>query len=245
MENVNEVTRVYSVDNKIWVGMKTQDANTTEEDMKLFNFADQDGNGEISESELDRYNGPLLVENFPEKTGRIIGHAGPFGMNGLIIMDNEVDYYPGLKLEQVDKTGRVVYNQIDTNHDSVLSAEEMETVANAIQRVDEAKVKLDKIENKREGFDIAGLIGGSLCLIMSALVSDEESILDFLKGLVVGKNSAIRASRYFAIGGLVIAGLALTNRFVAKHKAKKVMESLQDINHPYTREKQEQLKTIV
>ena len=216
--------RVYSNDHNVWVGMKTKDANTSQKSMELFNFADQDGNGEISKAELDRYNGPLLVENFPQKTARIIGNVGVCPMSGLIITDQEVDYYPGLQIEHVDKAGRVVYNKIDLNHDNVLSAEEMEKVTDAKQKIDEAKEKLDEIQNTRAFLRAEGVCAASLSLIALAL----------------------GANPFLAVGAAVVfAGLTLANRIVAKNKAQKVLNEVQDVNHPYMNEKKENLKNIV
>lgn len=225
--------------------MKTRDANTTEENMKLFNFADHDSNGEISEAELARYNGPLLVENFPEKTARIIGHAGGLPMSGLIITDNEVDYYPGLQIEQVDKAGRVVFNQIDTDHNSVISTEEMESVADAKQKIDEAEKKLNKIQTTRTALTPTGALGAVVSLFLSNVYVESGGIIDYFKKITNNHCPDVTEARIFGGLALLSGGLMIVNRLVAKHKAQKVLNEVQDINHPYTEQRKEELKEIV
>lgn len=103
---VKQTGMVYSNDQKIYEGMTTKDASKDVELMKVFNYADKDGDGKINSQELLRYNGPVFRENG--------------------------DFYPGLQVEHVGKDARETYVKIDMNKDGVLSKEEID-VANEIK----------------------------------------------------------------------------------------------------------------
>lgn len=134
--SINEVNKVYSNDGKIYVGMQVREAGQDKELLACFNFADKDGNGEISEKEMVRYNGPL-------------------------VKSNGVDYYPGLQIEDIDLKERETFYKLDLNRDGNLSEDEMKTVEMIKQDKGNMQKKLDR---KSKIIGSAGCLGalGSL-----------------------------------------------------------------------------------
>ena len=135
----------YSDDGKLYLGMKANEANDDPATMQVFASADIDKDNVISEEEIARYNGPTIKINYPERLGQIDGlkivkstrsrHIVPFSEN--YTKDNVVSFYPGLKLDQVDKAGRVTFSQIDKNKDGVLSVDELKEAEELSKKIDE------------------------------------------------------------------------------------------------------------
>ena len=168
--NETNSTLKKSLDGKIWVGMTVQQANKSPQLMKIFNFANSinEEDNIITEDELSRYNGPLLVENFDSKKSRLIGKCGYRSMSGMIIEQEEVDFYPGLQIERVNHKGQMRFSQLDINHDGKLSQKEMEIAAKTKEDFNKLIAKIDEIGKDRDwGVIVEG--AGSLCGLLLTL----------------------------------------------------------------------------
>jgi hypothetical protein len=126
---------VSSSDGKFYSGMTQQEAYADKELLDLFTFADKNGDKVIDEKEIIRYDGPILLENIETNTGRFIGsyngYSGPYSSSGntsgSIISRNEVEYYPGLKIEEMDERASIhTFRNLDYNADGELVKEEIE-----------------------------------------------------------------------------------------------------------------------
>ena len=149
--------KVYSQDGILYSGMTVLEAGKNAENMKVFDYADKDKDGVISDSEFNRYNGPTLVENTQTKQTRAYkdGYADIFPS----ISAEEVEYYPDLKIEQVNDKGRVTFTKIDRNQDGVLSSKELQ---NAISVKEKINNTMPQMKHEAKGSLIARMIGGVL-----------------------------------------------------------------------------------
>jgi len=192
--------RVYSNDKKIYLGMTVRDASKSTETMKIFDFADIDKNGKIDKEELDRYNGPIVVQNIATKEARVFGtykgYTGGGIFAGDIIKDNELVYYPGLTVEKIGDKGRVSFTQIDTNHDGKLSKEEVNAIAKELKQLDNTKQKMIHAYEKALK---ATRIGGSIAFGASAAfgVAGGVACMEVLAGVVFGGLAVIPAGGAF------------------------------------------------
>lgn len=228
---------VYSKDKNIWVGMTVNDASKSTQLMELFDFADYDRNGKIDEQELQRYDGPIFVENFETSDTRVIGHYAGFGsagsFGGKLIKDTEIDYYPGLTIEKVNEKGRKMFTLIDGNHDGVLSAEEVTKIAEIKDKADNVtntvkKLAEEKEDNSTKAFGIPVI--GSAALGIIAGIGQECVSVGFMFGCGAG----------LAVGAVALGGYLLYEHFTSnrEEQANELINNLEKEigNEPYAQE---------
>ena len=203
----------------------------------LFDFADYDCNGSIDESEMQRYNGPIFVQNVETSDTRVIGHYNGFmsagSFNGKLIQDVEIDYYPGLNVEKVNEKGRKTFTLIDKDHNGVLSEEEVTNIVNIKKKVEETADAVKKLSDEKT----KGMLGsfyapfvGSTAVGVGIGVAEGSLIAGFTFGGGVG----------IALGAVVLGGYLLYEHLTSdrKEQAKELIDNLeQEIgNEPYVQE---------
>ena len=135
---------------------------------------------------MNRYNGPIIVENVKTRVGRVYGnYAGNYrtygSFAGELIKDNKIAYYPGLEVGNVDDKGRVSFTQIDLNHDGKISKEEIEDAAKELEKIPQAIKKMNKVYEKNDnrgawcalgGFGFSAIVGAATAFVNgSALIA--------------------------------------------------------------------------
>ncbi len=193
----------YSDDKKLYSGMKVEDIKSNPELMKLFNFADKDNDGQISELELKRYNGPIITQNYGKEWGSVNGNLNTYSLlskssgnfKGDIVKNNVVEFYSGLDIKKVPAAGRVTFAQIDSDKDGVLSAKEMNDASKILQKIKDINKKVDNNNsNYRTGDNKKG----------SAIW------LGALGVVVTGAAALIAAGSAVAIAPVLLIGLGIT-----------------------------------
>ncbi len=246
-----DIPKVYSADKKLWLDMSREEAlEKGSEVLKLFNYADRNNDKNISQDELNRYNGPVIIENYEtaDKTrvvtqGRLdVRYASLQGVSNSSL-DNEEEFYPGLDLNKVSKQGIDVFIALDTNKDKTLSKAEMETAAKIQDKINEAFEKLsNEIVQKvngpaSKGLQIGAGAAGTVGAIALGICAGIEDGVAF--GLLGGGFGALAGA---IVGGLIGAGIGIYNG--CKNKAKYTPEVIQKTleeslgnlkNHPYAK----------
>ena len=236
MEETKSIQRIYSNDKKIWVGMKLTDANKSPDDIRIFNFADKNRNGEISKEELDRYNGPILAEDISKNKGRMINYKSP---KAIELRKNEIDYYPGLKFEQVNQRGRVIYGAIDSNHENILSKNELIQVNNVRAKMSKTKKKIHDMKSIRDTSMVVGMIAGSLTYIITlAAYYENIGLMSCMRKKILGTIMArgTLAAVASLIGGLSVGAVC---NYLTKKERKKLQK---EVDHPYLKEHINEIK---
>ena len=215
--------KVYSSDGKLWAGMTVEEGY--KKNYELFNFADKDGDEVLSEKEIQRYDGPILVVNREDKayrfmgtyhgrTGFMMSHHGQ--VSGDIIADRECEFYPGLELGDVkDQEFNMVFSSLDLDKDRKLSAEEMKKYYDYVARKEEYAAKQKEIKqeygkqvSKHSWAPVAMSFGGALgCVLLGGLgISLADGIRNnFLRG------TAKAVSFVGSVGGALALVLAIAN----------------------------------
>jgi len=147
---------VRSENGKIFLGMKVEEAMKSQEKMIVFNFADIDGDGVISQKELDRYNAPILKLVGEDVAGKITANASVhvgmrnacLGVRGTYSKFNSTEYYAGLTIRDVKPAGRETFTDIDLNSDGVISKEEITTAKKIIDKKKEITEEVKKAKSK-------------------------------------------------------------------------------------------------
>ena len=201
--------KVYSDDGMLYSGMTVRDAGKNSENMKVFDYADRDKDGVISDAEFNRYNGPVLVENTANGQTKAYenGYAGIFPQ----ISPEEVEYYPGLNIEDVNDKGRVTFTKLDKiKKDGVLSLEEIQNAVSVKNNVDNAKQQMkNEAKASKRGkslFDIgyvlscAGITVAGLGLAVSLA---KDCVITML--MVQGGTVALTIGLPLAIGAGIYA----------------------------------------
>lgn len=115
-EAIATQARVYSDDGKLWVGMTQKDAYQDEKLLELFTFADVNKDRVLDESEILRHNGPSIHIN------------------------NQGDFYPGLKLENVSQRFQETFREIDaTPRDGIIQENEIKDYLDNYNKTSKAK----------------------------------------------------------------------------------------------------------
>lgn len=134
--------KVYSKDKNLYVGMKKEECAEGSQLLAIFDFADKDKNGEISTTEINRYNGPVFV--YSKWFGDYVVNPSEMAQNiqegDAVSFDTEIEFYAGLTESDIPEKGKNVFAKIDTDANKVLSAEE---VNKAVDEFNEKK-KLEK-----------------------------------------------------------------------------------------------------
>ena len=213
--NVN-TERVYSVDKKLWLNMSREEAYAQgKETLALFNYADVDNNLEISEDEMNRYNSPVIVENYEEvdkskiiTQGQIVGlfKTMPINLESYRVTSQEEEFYAGLEQNKVSKKGIDIFYAIDSNHDGVLSREEMQIAADIKSKAKQAKNELLQKENKRinTAANASVISGGCLGIIGGIAFS-------LFEGVGIGEGAILATAALGVVGTLVgvLAGVVV------------------------------------
>ncbi len=248
-EVTNTVGKVYSSDQKLWVGMSREDAyKLGEENLQLFNFADKNNDMQLDSLEITRYNSPVVVENYEEvSNSRIITNGkvdtksffnsqSTVNLSTKIITNTEEEFYAGLKLEQVSKEGSEIFYAMDVDRNGELSAEEMEQVAEIKNKIGEAlnnlKAQYNKASKKTRGafggsIGAGSLAGAGLACAYEGIVYGGALVLGGLTGALAG----------VAIG-FVAAQLVAFSQKNKMHKnlEKTFQEAMGDLmSHPYAK----------
>lgn len=229
----------YSKDKKLWVGMTTKDAAKSTELMKIFDFADYDRNGTIDKNEMQRYNGPIIVQNIETSDTRVVGRYSNYpregSFEGILIKDNEVDYFPGLTVEHVDEKGRKDFTLIDKDHNGVLSEEEVTSIVKINDQIEKAHNTIEKhVGNKHKGV-LKSMITLPLLVATAGCIGYRIA-----KGRLTsfGRDMSILAGAVSAFFAPV--GYELSQNFwnSPKRQAKELVDNLeQEIgNEPYVQE---------
>ena len=135
-------------DVKIYVGMTQKDVYADEKLLQVFTFADKNGDKVIDESEVKRFNGPVLLEDVETRDGRFIGSYGNLFSRRVVAGDilsiKEVEYYPGLKIEDMsEKASIMTFRSLDLDLNGELSVEELQNK--------KEELELKHIENLKKG----------------------------------------------------------------------------------------------
>ena len=205
-QQISNVTTTY--DGKFHVGMTQKEVYANKELLHLFTFADHNGNKVIDEYEVERYNGPILLENVENKSGRFIGAYSGFMSSGMvageIISSKEVEYYPGLKVEQLSERASIhTFREIDVDTNGELSKEELENYKDLIEHNQKLSDFDQDTKNKKDNIAIGLGAGGLLATCVTAIVLDVVAA-----PLVIG-------------GALTYGAVKLTQHFVDKARGEK------------------------
>ncbi|MCQ2754448.1 MAG: hypothetical protein MJ231_05290 [bacterium] len=193
-----EVKKIYSTDQKLYVGM-TQDEAYKQEDanvIKLFNYADINKDKVIDEKEMLRYNGPIIVENKETDKERIVGAfnsaliGGSISLN--VIQDNTREYYPGLTVEQTKDENDYVerFREIDNAPcDGVLSENEIKDTL--LKKKNQLSDKLKKIKRTDNiisaGFGVVGtVVAGMMIVPAAATIAGGIALTTLAGGAIYG-----------------------------------------------------------
>ena len=194
---VNEVKRIYSNDEILWVNMSRKDIEDGYSYMKeCFDEADTNGDDKIDRKELDAYNKKISIYLWDEE-GEKEGIAKCV--------------FPGTTKEEAysDKTKKRMFDKINTDNDDKLSYEEVNTYALNVLRETELsaynsrhnekqKENQDKVANiGATSLGIVGLFAG--LLVFGHARSDVRRILEWR---VLGT----------AIGALAFGGIYLGDK---------------------------------
>lgn len=131
--------RIYSTDHKLWVGMTRRDAYNSDELRTLFKSADVDGDGVLDQKNINYYDGPIFREKLTVKVGDAsgLGYGITSEGSGAVTLNSETvtrkdyaDYYPGLKLEDLDEKHSVeTFRKLDVAPtDGVITKDELKKV---------------------------------------------------------------------------------------------------------------------
>lgn len=111
--------------------------------IKIFDFADKDKNGEISTTEINRYNGPVIVSS--QSGGCYViapASIAPYIKEGdAISFDTDIEFYAGLTDKDIPEKGKTKFAEFDGDANKVLSVEEMENAVDKIMKEQELKEK--------------------------------------------------------------------------------------------------------
>lgn len=138
MDVNNTSEKVYSEDKKIYLGMDLKAASKNTKIMKIFDFADKNGDGVIDQNELNRYNDPIIVHNYETTNVRVLDDIASDKTEEKLIKENELDFYTGLTIEQVDKKGRIDFTKIDPNNDGIIQKEELKNVVDELKKIEDS-----------------------------------------------------------------------------------------------------------
>lgn len=206
MGEINTSATIYSNDRKIYAGMTRDEVYKDTEALKLFTLADKNNDSVIDSEEINRYNGPIYVENTKNKTGRFIYNPSASLIN---IKSDEVDYYPGLKLEKLnDKHSVETFRAIDTDCDKELTQDELKAYHKQAAR-DELKNSLEYKNRNIKDFAQFGSIAGSI--VSAGLMGWAEV-------------SALPIAAVLAFGTLISFGAKKLAEKYCEHKTQKEME---------------------
>lgn len=199
-ELVSKQTRIYSNDGKLWAGMTQKDAYNDENLLKVFTFADKNGDRVLDEKEIIRYNGPILIEDVTTKEGRFLGyHSGIFGgvISGNITMTDEVEYYPGLTIEEMSHEHSIeTFRKIDSAPtDGVIQENEVKMYEEKLY-TDSKNKYLEECKKESNSFYTTATIGGSVSGLL-------------LGGLTIHKGMKTLAKMGRLGAGLAIGGISL------------------------------------
>lgn len=196
-----------SLDGKFKVGMTQQEVYADKELLHLFTFADHNGNKVIDEYEIKRYDGPILLENIETKSGRFIGAYSGFrsygNVAGEIISSKEVEYYPGLKIDELSERASIhTFREIDMDANGELTKEELTNYKDFIEHNKNLANFDKKTKRKKDDWATGVGLGGAIATLMTALVIDS-----FCIPLVIG-------------GALTYGAIKLTEHIIDKNRAK-------------------------
>ena len=227
--------KVYSQDGMLYSGMTVRDAGKHAENMKVFDYADIDKDGVISDEEFNRYNGPVLLENTADGQTK----AYPKGYTGIFpkVSPEEVEYYPGLNIEQVNHRGRVTFTKIDKNHDGVLSMEEIQEGVLAKDDVDSTKQGLKHVAKASE-ISMFSLRSGAVLLM--------GGVLSAVAALISGIGTFSPIANYIFWGGVsgsaIGAALAIGAGIFAWYSRNKNAQSNVEHNENLAKQLEEKYK---
>ena len=230
--------KVYSDDGMLYSGMTVREAGKNSENMKVFDYADRDKDGVISDAEFNRYNGPVLVENTANGQTKAYenGYAGIFPQ----ISPEEVEYYPGLNIEDVNDKGRVTFTKLDKiKKDGVLSLEEIQKGVLSKDKVDNAKQQMKhdaKASKIGKLLTWAGGIltaGGGISAIGAILCPAHAQVFSIVPGLML----------YGGLGALAIGlPLFIGAMYYAYHSQDKNAQSNIEHNENLAKQLEEKYK---
>ncbi len=210
-----DVNKVTTADGKFHVGMTQQEVYANKELLHLFTFADHNGNKVIDEYEIERYDGPILVENIENRSGRFIGAYAGFlsagNVAGDIISSKEVEYYPGLKVEEMSERASIhTFREIDEDTSGDLSKEELENYKEIVEHNQKLKEFDSKTKSKK---DSASWLVGSLgvgATLFTTLAIDIFATATISMGwpLLIG-------------GALTFGAVKLSQHIIEKNRTKK------------------------
>ena len=113
---------------------------------------------------MKRFNGPVLLEDVETRDGRFIGSYGNLFSGGAVAGDilsiKEVEYYPGLKIEDMsEKASIMTFRSLDLDVNGELSVEELQNK--------KEELELEHIENLKKGIisKRSMIIGSTCCAI--------------------------------------------------------------------------------
>lgn len=222
-------------DGKFYSGMTQQEAYADKELLDLFSFADKNTDKVIDDAEIERYNGPILLENIETKKGRFIGTYNGFSgyyyssenVSGNIISTNEVEYYPGLTLDELDERASInTFRNLDYNIDGKLSKEEIENYKDFAKYTQE----MNKFEKQKNNPIYTTFCGGMLGTFISG------SIASFFATAAIGTGAGLLAMPVMGLVGGIIGYC------VSKYKNHKIEQQQAELTKQYNEQEASKIK---
>ena len=200
--------------------------------MSVFNFADRNKDGIINKAEVERYNSPLFMKNYD--TGREVmleaKRENPFASKGY------VDFFAGLKFEDVNEQAKKDFKLMDLNNDGVLSVSEMNAMEKAFNATQKAIKNAFNIGDKGGLFSTAPMIAAASAFPISLILWFSKSLFEeasFLKWMGVSSGIVL-------LGCAITAGIYAWCNYKADKNSKKLAEETE--NHPYSLSKLQEVQ---
>ena len=212
-EPVGGITSANGSVKGLYEGLTLSDASKDNELNNIFAFADMDGDGVISSEEVQRCSNPILVKDNAGNT-RIVNVGDEnnlFSYEQEKIQKFEMQYYSGLKKEDVSTEYLKDFNAIYLDGDGILSDEEVSKIASYKNEIDEAK---DELENLRDykiqqnnlssgakaGLGLFSVAGLGICSTLGGLIFMVEGGTEGL--IVLGALSGFGLAAGLAVAGI-------------------------------------------
>ena len=229
-----EVNTNFVLDRLIYAGMEKETAENDKDVFAVFNAANTDGDNKISESEYAEYLKKSC--SIELKTIDVIctKASAPRHYRKDLLENRQVDFYPDLKLGNIPKDARNIYNLIDLDKNKILSSEELQKFNKARDLLEKTKQeiikKCDK-HGKKNG--VAGLTGLTGALGGAYFALDGISIAGTFLGCIGPAGWVIAG-----VSALGAAGYMLYESHSYSKECQKIEQKLlkQTDNHPYVLE---------
>lgn len=116
-----------------------------------FKFADNNGDGMLSDAEIRRCSNPVLIKNISTDETRMVHISDDvkiFSFEEAKVKENEIQFYSGLKKEDTDMNYSSCFEALDKDGNGELSEKEIKEASVIQKELDETKQQLASV-NKR------------------------------------------------------------------------------------------------